>query len=411
MKTKNRNTQEILLSMYEKLVTGHELDSIAQTAVSHLENPLIIADKSCRLLYSSGLPQQTDNPVWHSLQTDGYYPMEYLEALVNNPRYSRIYTETSPILLEDNFSGHRCLMFKIAYGSAIIGFAQLVEQNRAITSADAELFADFCRIAGTALCGKKPEEENQKKSYEYVIDEILKGNLRGDRLKDQLMAVNIEPTLPRCLFVVEKAGGEKLPTEFVRRSIEVMLKSCQCSVHNSKIAVLVSSTGAALLPPAVRARFKQFLTDNGLICGGSNRFNSMNELPAAYQQAVTASRIGYRMGGKGPIFFMWEYATYQMCDMLYEQCELMDFCNPMLVMIRIYDERNGTKFLETLREYLYSGNSPIKAAERLGVHRNTIDYRLGRMKELFDLNTDDSDMMFSFKQSFQIISYLETNPR
>ena len=89
----------------------------------------------------------------------------------------------------------------------------------------------------------------------------------------------------------------------------------------------------------------------------------------------------------------------------------MDFCNPMLVMIHIYDERNGTKFLETLREYLYSGNSPVKAAERLGVHRNTIDYRLGRMKELFDLNTDDSDMMFSFKQSFQIISYLETNPR
>ena len=103
MKAKNTNTQEILLSMYEKLVTGHELDSIAQTAVSHLENPLIIADKSCRLLYSTGLPQQSDNPVWHSIQTEGYYPMEYLEALASNPRYSRVYTETAPILLEDNF--------------------------------------------------------------------------------------------------------------------------------------------------------------------------------------------------------------------------------------------------------------------------------------------------------------------
>ncbi|MBR5261301.1 MAG: hypothetical protein IKV47_03935, partial [Oscillospiraceae bacterium] len=234
MKTKNATLQPILLSMYEKLVTGHDLSSIAQTAAKYLGNPLIIADKSCRLLCSIGLPPVSANPVWHSLQTDGYYPMEYLEALSGDTKYSRLYTETSPILLEDNFSGHRCLMFRIAYGSAIIGFAQLVEQDRPITSADSELFSDFCRIAGTALCGKKPEEEASKKSYEYVIDEILKGNLRGDRLDDQLLAVNIEPKHPRCLFVVEKAGGEKLPTEFVRRSIELMIRGCKCSVHNSK---------------------------------------------------------------------------------------------------------------------------------------------------------------------------------
>lgn len=409
MKTKNNNLQPILLSMYEMLVTGHDLSGIAQTAAKHLGNPLIIADKSCRLLCSVGLSAVSSNPIWQALQTDGYYPLEYLEALANNPKYSRLYTETSPILLEDEFSGHRCLMFRIAYGSAIVGFAQLVEQDRPITSADSELFGDFCRIAGTALCGQKPEEESAKKSYEYVIDEILKGNLRGDRLEDQLLAVNIDPKHPRCLFVVEKASGEKLPTEFVRRSIELMIRGCQCSVHNSKIVVLIGSTGSALLPSPVRARFKEFLTENGLICGGSNRFNSMNDLPAAYQQAVTASRIGHRMGGKGPIFFTWEYATYQMCDMLADQCRLTDFCNPMLMMIQLYDERNGTKFLDTLREYIYSGCSPVKTAERLEVHRNTIDYRLGRMKELFDLNTDDSDMMFSFNQSFRIISYIEKN--
>ncbi len=409
MKNKNTNPHPILMSMYEKLVKGHDLSSIAQTAAKYLENPIIIADKSCRLLYSTGLPRTNDNPVWQNLQSEGYYPMEYLEALAENPKYSRCYTETSPVLMEDSFSGHRCLMFKVAYGNAILGFAQLVEQDRPITAADAEFFGDFCRIAGTSLCGRKPDEEATKKSYEYVIDEILKGNLRGDRMEEQLMAVNIDPKLPRCLFVVEKAVGEKLHTEFVRRNIEIMLRGCKCSVHNRKIVVLVNSTGSTLLTPPVRARFKEFLTENGLICGGSNRFSSMNDLASAYQQAITSSRIGHRMGGKGPIFFMWEYATYQMCDRLADQCELMDFCNPMIVMIQLYDSRNSTKFMETLREYIYSGCSPVKTAERLGVHRNTIDYRLSRMKELFDLNTDDSDMMFSFNQSFRIISYIEKN--
>lgn len=411
MKNKNSSIQSILLSMYEKLVTGHELKTIAQMAYEHLGNPLIASDKSCRLLCSIGLPEDDENPVWRSLRDEGYYPLEYLEAITYNPKYSRIYTETSPVLLEDDFSGHRCLTFKLAFGSAVIGFAQLVELHRPITARDAELFAAFCRIAGTALCGKKPEEEALKKSYEYVIDEILKGNLRGDKMKDQLLAVNIEPKQPRCLFVVERGDGGKLQTEYVRRSIEAILRDSQCSVHSNKIVLLLKSRGTALLPPDVRARFKEFLTENNLICGGSNRFLSMNDLPSAYHQAVTASRVGHQMAGKGPIFFMWEYATYQMCDMLYDQCELLDFCNPMIIMIRQYDERSNTKFSETLREYIQSGCSPVKTAENLGVHRNTIDYRLGRMKELFGLNTDDPEMMFSFKQSFQIIYYIEKNRR
>lgn len=399
-----------LLTMYNKLVMGSDLAELCRTAYEQLGNPIIVADKSCRLLCSIALPE-SGNPIWEALLSEGYYPLEYLEAITNDPRYRRVYTEPAPIPLNDEFSGARCLMFKVAYGSAIIGFAQLIELDRPISAEDAELFAGFCRIAATALCGRKPEEESLKKSYEYVIDEILRGNLRGDKLKDQLLAVNIEPNLPRCLFVVERGEGVTLPTEYIRRNIESIIRNCQCSVHNNKIVVLLGSTGSALLPPDIRARFKKFLADNKLLCGGSNRFDSMNALPAAYQQAVTAGRIGNQMGGKGPIFFMWEYATYQMCDMLYDQCSLMDFCNPMLVMIRQYDDYHGTKFMDTLREYISNGCSPVKTAEKLDVHRNTIDYRLGRMKELFDLNTDDPAMMFSFRQSLQIIAYIEKNRR
>lgn len=404
------STDSALLTMYNKLVTGSDLGELCRTAYEYLGNPIIVADKSCRVLHSIALPE-TGNPVWQAIRSDDYYPIEYLEALTNDPRYRRVYTEPAPIPLNDDFSGTRCLMFKVAYGSAIIGFAQLVELDRTISTDDAKFFAGFCRIAATALCGRKPEEEALKKSYEYVIDEILKGNLRGDKLKNQLLAVNIEPDLPRCLFVVERGDGVTLPTEYIRRNIESIIRGCQCSVHNNKIVVLLNSTSTALLPADVRARFKEFLTEKKLLCGGSNKFSSMSALPAAYQQAVTAGRIGNQMGGKGPIFFMWEYATYQMCDMLYDQCSLMDFCNPMLVMIQQYDDDHGTKFMDTLREYIASGRSPVKTAEKLDVHRNTIDYRLGRMKELFDLNTDDPALMFSFLQSFQIIAYIEKNRR
>ena len=57
--------------------------------------------------------------------------------------------------------------------------------------------------------------------------------------------------------------------------------------------------------------------------------------------------------------------------------------------IRDYDESNGTDFLNTLRHYLGSGCSAQKAAAQMYVHRNTVVYRVGRLRELFGMEFDD----------------------
>ena len=411
MTDKRKNLQEILLSLYEALVSGCELKLIAKKAQAYLANPLIVADKSCRVICSIGLPEDEKNEVWSSVLKEEYYPAQYLEAMAKNDKYRKIYAQQRPILFYDDFSKSRCMMFPIAFGGTVMGFAQLVEMNRPISPSDGELFAVFCKIAGTALCGKKPAEDERKRSYEFVLTEILDKKLYGDRMREQLRGVNIEFKAPRCLFVIEKADGEKMHAEYVRSSVESMIRNGQCSMYNNKIVVLVKPDGSTLLSPKDRVKFKTFLTENELICGGSGRFEDMGGLTAAYNQAVTASRIGSQMEGRGPIYFLWEYTTYQMCDDLYSRCDLMDFCNPMIVMIHMYDGKNKTQFLKTIREYIKSGCSPIKTAKNMGVHRNTIDYRLSRMKEIFDLNIDDPEMMFSFWQSFQIIYYLEKNGR
>jgi DNA-binding PucR family transcriptional regulator len=65
--------------------------------------------------------------------------------------------------------------------------------------------------------------------------------------------------------------------------------------------------------------------------------------------------------------------------------------------------------MQTMRAYLKCGRNPAKTASLLGIHRNSVDYRLRRMQELFDLDIDDPNIMFSFEQSLQIIDYLEKN--
>ena len=57
--------------------------------------------------------------------------------------------------------------------------------------------------------------------------------------------------------------------------------------------------------------------------------------------------------------------------------------------LRRHDSEHGTPYLATLRSWLYAHGDPAAAAEALGVHENTVRYRLRRMAEITDLPLDD----------------------
>jgi hypothetical protein len=57
--------------------------------------------------------------------------------------------------------------------------------------------------------------------------------------------------------------------------------------------------------------------------------------------------------------------------------------------LRRHDEAHSTEYVATLRAWLEALGDPAAAAERLGVHENTVRYRLRKMAEVTDLELTD----------------------
>lgn len=55
-----------------------------------------------------------------------------------------------------------------------------------------------------------------------------------------------------------------------------------------------------------------------------------------------------------------------------------------------HDQANGTDYVPTLRAWLEAQGDPAEAGERLGVHENTVRYRLRKMAEITNLSLDDA---------------------
>ena len=58
--------------------------------------------------------------------------------------------------------------------------------------------------------------------------------------------------------------------------------------------------------------------------------------------------------------------------------------------LRRHDRAHDTEYVATLQAWLQAQGDPAEAGERLGVHENTVRYRLRKMAEIANLQLDDA---------------------
>ena len=127
------------------------------------------------------------------------------------------------------------------------------------------------------------------------------------------------------------------------------------------LAVSGVATGVASLPDALReARFLAALLQAGIIGGPLARFDVVDDL-GAY-------RLLYRLWGTR---------------------DLARFAADALGDLPFRDKKGALR--RTLLVYLETGGSHVDAAERLGIHRNTLAYRLKQIGLLTGRNPTDPD--------------------
>ncbi|HEX6489217.1 MAG TPA: PucR family transcriptional regulator ligand-binding domain-containing protein [Candidatus Dormibacteraeota bacterium] len=84
---------------------------------------------------------------------------------------------------------------------------------------------------------------------------------------------------------------------------------------------------------------------------------------------------------------------------------LVDYAQRHLGRIAEHDRNRSGQLLETLRAYLESGEQQA-AAKHLGVHPNTLRYRLDRIREVSELELDDPETRLNLSVALRIYALL-----
>ncbi len=114
-----------------------------------------------------------------------------------------------------------------------------------------------------------------------------------------------------------------------------------------------------------------------------------------------------RLSNTGGVFFFSDYAFYIMLDRM-EDTPLLEQCrHPVLASLEAYDADKNTELYETLKIYTKTGFSKNRTAELMFMHRNTVNYRIQQIENLFSVDFSDPSLLFKLQYSFCIDAFLK----
>ncbi|MDI3341581.1 MAG: helix-turn-helix domain-containing protein [Sphaerobacter sp.] len=150
------------------------------------------------------------------------------------------------------------------------------------------------------------------------------------------------------------------------------------------VGVIVQGIAPERAASALRATLEREGTD-GIAVALSRPVPTVLQAPDGLRQArftlalQRAGAIRERVAYAGSIE---DLGLFSLLYPLWGSPEVAEFRAALLGPLEAYDRRRHSELIETLEAYFSHGGALAEAAEELGIHRNTLSYRLQRIAEL-----------------------------
>ena len=140
-------------------------------------------------------------------------------------------------------------------------------------------------------------------------------------------------------------------------------------------------------------RLSEAAEQNGIEIAVSARLNGIFSASRLYRETLEALDYLNEKGKSGLSVFAEDYAQLLFLRSALRKGTVFD---SRVSEMAEYDRVNSSELCLTLYTYLCCGHSLKETCERLYTHKNTVLYRIRRIKENFGIDTDNPDLCFGF---------------
>ena len=275
---------------------------------------------------------------------------------------------------------------------------------------DDEQAKTYCSLAYIALNDAKTFYEEKHDRGTFVKNIIMDNILPGDiyiRAKELHFATDA----PRAVFLVRQIGHSDVSTvDVLSNMFPDRLQDFVLSINESDIAVIKQLSGTATaeelekIAQAMEDTLRNELFIKSVI-GIGTIAEHLRELADAYKEAQTAIDVGKVFDTEKSII---NYENLGIGRLIYQLpttlCEI--FLSEVFKKNSIDSLDQETLF--TIDKFFENNLNVSETSRKLFVHRNTLVYRLEKIKKLTGLDLREFDHAIVFKVALMVRKYLSS---
>jgi sugar diacid utilization regulator/putative methionine-R-sulfoxide reductase with GAF domain len=266
-------------------------------------------------------------------------------------------------------------------------------------------------VLALELAKERAAAEVERRLRGDLVEEVLAGGLESDEAERVArQAERLGHRLPqRAWVVVLEPDDDETEAGLAARGQQDRLDAALNGLVRSRLPgalTLVRSTSAVFLVPdeiapdlaAVEKLAGQILAAGAPVMkpgtgsvGIGNVANSVGELARSHLEARQALRLTRRAGGRGRVASYRSLGAFRLLLEVQSPEALRRFVDELLGALLQYAQSRDTPLLETLEALSAARWVRRAAARQLGIHINSMSYRVERIQSLTGLQLDDPE--------------------
>jgi DNA-binding PucR family transcriptional regulator len=280
----------------------------------------------------------------------------------------------------------------------LLGVIALVDPSRRAGPDDHIALEHGATVLAMELARLQSVVETELRLGRDLMEELLTGG-DGERTVALARALGYDIERPHRVVIVE-CGGTDPEGDALFHAVRRAARDCSLgSLMGLSRGVIVVLAEVDRSWSEFRSAVLSHLTDRqgrcrvgvGGVCQGPAGF------PRSHREATLALKMQDAMRTADGSTVFDDLGIYRMLAEVEDTSSVERFVREWLGPLIDYDETKGAELVPTLMQYLECGRSYDLTAEALSVHRNTLKYRLRRIREISGRDLRDPGTCFNLQ--------------
>ena len=383
--------------IFERTLEGISIQELVNYLTSIINNPIVIISKNFNIISYSNQILVKDK-TWQAAIKRGFITLEFGFNLSNWDKYIK---PNQNYLEFNHISNKKRRFYKLEYRNQLLGYLNILESNQNINSIKENDYEFIISLISKELFFSTKEINFKQK---YTNRDIM-FSLHNQEFKSEYhflqrvdnLTLNNYRTFQLIIVDIKNYFSYNAATDDLKAEISTIFNKCVIITELNFLYILLYDHTLV-----VNEHLIKFLKTKNLQLNVSSIFYKLYQYKIYENEAMDALNLKSYLDEQKLITYFDDVKIFKILTTYTFKRDYIHYLDNKVVALINYDQVHHSDLLNTVYNYLKYEKSVKTVASKLYIHRNTVNYRIKQVKDIFKIDFDNFNALIKIYISIEL---------